>query len=178
MQIRRLNNGLKSHRHVLLLLLMALLKGTVTTSPNGFVMKETASTRSFDHEDAENLHSTNGLFAKTIIGQRTLKEPSTREFIAKIRPPLFDPFVKGMQLLFNTTVMLCTLTHYYPIAGKIIKKDINRRKCKNYETSLPSPSQLNDNRGNLAQILNVVRMSSDEKTPLFVRPQGKNSFFQ
>ena len=103
--------------------------------------------------------------------------PPSKTFIAELKPPGHDHLVRGLDIIFNLTVQICTATHLFPIQAKIFNKWNPRPKCKKPDASLPPLFNDEPKQAHIDQIANILTAAEQDRSPVFVGPYNQPSRF-
>ena len=120
---------------------------------------------------------TNGLFTRYYRGMRTLHAPPIQDYTAKLKPPLYDQFLRGLDLIFNLTVQICTATHFYPVQAKVFRNTTQLPRCAKPDASLPPLFEDEPKQAHIDQLQQIVTAAHDDRMPLFFGPHHMPSAF-
>ena len=121
--------------------------------------------------------TTNGLLTKYYLGHQRMIAPPPKTFIAELKPPRHDHLVRGLDIIFNLTVQICTATHLFPIQAKVFNTWNPRPKCKKPDASLPPLFQDEPKQAHIDQIANILTAAEKDRSPVFVGPYNQPSRF-
>ena len=159
-------------------LLVAPTAEQPTTNPyNTFSVISSGTGTTINAPLAKEYIKTNGLFTRYYRGMRTLHAPPIQEYTAKLKPPLYDQFLRGLDLIFNLTVQICTATHFYPVQAKVFRNTTQLPRCAKPDASLPPLFEDEPKKAHIDQLQQIITAAHDDRMPLFFGPHHMPSAF-